>query len=246
MDSMKLQAELKKKANSCLTRTNQYYGQCSRCNYEICMRCGLPYHRQKNCKAQLDVAMKEYFQNMGIREKVTNCPQCGLIVEKEEGGCNHMICSKCNYQFCWICGMKYTVDHFRPSNVFGCQGLQQRTPHNRCALICTTLIHLLFIPLTLLFYPVYVLLAAYNNPFYMPRQYRCLCFCRPCARSIDNCFFSCFIFLLFLPVVIAIGLVIGALNLALKIIPAIIFKLWKLLIMVCWWRCACCLDRHME
>ena len=51
MDSMQIQNELKKKANSCLTRTNQYYGQCARCNYEICMRCGLPYHRQKNCKS---------------------------------------------------------------------------------------------------------------------------------------------------------------------------------------------------
>lgn len=74
MDSIRIQNELKKKANSCLTRTNQYYGQCARCSYEICMRCGLPYHRQKNCKSQLDVAMKEYFQNLGIKDKVTNCP----------------------------------------------------------------------------------------------------------------------------------------------------------------------------
>lgn len=50
-DGTQLQNEIKKKANSCFTRTNQYYGQCQRCQYEICMRCGLPYHRQKNCKS---------------------------------------------------------------------------------------------------------------------------------------------------------------------------------------------------
>ena len=63
--------------------------------------------------------MKEYFKGLD-KGSVTNCPKCGLIIEKEEGGCNHMICSKCNYQFCWICGSKYNVDHFDASNVFGC------------------------------------------------------------------------------------------------------------------------------
>ena len=116
-------SNLKKKANSIFTRVNPYHGQCTRCNYEICMKCALPYHKQKNCKLELDNAMKEYFDGLENKTQVTNCPQCGLIVEKEDGGCNHMICSKCQYQFCWICGMKYTVNHFDRNNVFGCQGL---------------------------------------------------------------------------------------------------------------------------
>lgn len=188
--------------------------------------------------------MKEYFENLSVKNSVTNCPQCGLIVEKEEGGCNHMICAKCNYQFCWVCGMKYEVDHFDRSNVFGCQGLQQRTPHNRCGLICTTLVHLLVMPFTLLFYPVYVLVAAYRNPYNMPRQWRWLCCCNACAVRVDNCCCTCCIFMLGLPLVLVLGLALGCLNLALKIVPAILFKLWKLLVMICYWRCACCLDRH--
>jgi hypothetical protein len=37
--------QFKKKANSIFRRSNPYHGSCSRCSYEICMRCGLPYHR---------------------------------------------------------------------------------------------------------------------------------------------------------------------------------------------------------
>jgi len=59
------------------------------------MKCGLGYHLRKNCKAQLDEAMREFFEDEENKKTITNCPQCGLIVQKEEGGCNHMICSKC-------------------------------------------------------------------------------------------------------------------------------------------------------
>lgn len=83
------------------------------------MKCGLEYHQRKNCKVELDNAMREYFDGLA-NGSMTNCPNCGLIVEKEEGGCNHMICGKCKFQFCWICGRKYDVEHFDANNVFGC------------------------------------------------------------------------------------------------------------------------------
>ena len=85
-----------KKKNSFFTRTNPYYGNCKRCNYEICMQCGLDFHTDKNCKNQMDQAMKEYFKGVDPGS-ITNCPKCGMIVEKEVGGCNHITCSKCNY-----------------------------------------------------------------------------------------------------------------------------------------------------
>lgn len=30
------------------------------------------------------------------------CPNCGVLVQKN-GGCPHMMCSKCKYEFCWSC-----------------------------------------------------------------------------------------------------------------------------------------------
>lgn len=34
------------------------------------------------------------------------CPQCKALIEKI-GGCNHMECSKCKTQFCYLCGSRW-------------------------------------------------------------------------------------------------------------------------------------------
>ena len=34
------------------------------------------------------------------------CPNCGVMVQKN-GGCQKMVCAKCNFVFCWICMQNY-------------------------------------------------------------------------------------------------------------------------------------------
>ena len=51
------------------------------------------------------------------------CPKCGAIIEKNEG-CNHMSCTNCNYEFCWICMEKYADEHYSLYNFFGCPGMK--------------------------------------------------------------------------------------------------------------------------
>ncbi|XP_044581324.1 E3 ubiquitin-protein ligase ariadne-1-like [Cotesia glomerata] len=42
---------------------------------------------------------------IGINAK--ECPQCLAAIEKN-GGCNHMTCRNCKYEFCWICTKKWS------------------------------------------------------------------------------------------------------------------------------------------
>ncbi len=38
------------------------------------------------------------------------CPQCGILIYKT-GGCPHMKCLKCSYDFCWRCKHNYKQGH---------------------------------------------------------------------------------------------------------------------------------------
>jgi ariadne-1 len=45
-------------------------------------------------------------QTLWERENTRSCPRCKRRIEKN-GGCNHMQCNQCNYEFCWICGHEW-------------------------------------------------------------------------------------------------------------------------------------------
>ena len=142
--------------------------------------------------------------------------------------------------------MKYNVNHFDKSNVFGCQGLQESAPQSRCKMFTWTTIHTLMIPFTLLFYPVYVLFMVMRNPYNMPKEYRCLCFCNNLYDKINNSCISCCFAMFFAPFVLILGLIIGAISCAIFSIPAILLKIYKLLAMGVFWRCSWCLNRHKK
>jgi len=45
-------------------------------------------------------------------EKYTqDCPKCTAPIEKN-GGCNHMSCKGCSYQFCWVCLGDWAGSHY--------------------------------------------------------------------------------------------------------------------------------------
>jgi len=41
-----------------------------------------------------------------IRNKSKKCPSCRVNIEKN-GGCDHMTCIKCQFEFCWVCSWDY-------------------------------------------------------------------------------------------------------------------------------------------
>ena len=60
--------------------------------------------------------MEEFTKNNFIKK----WPLCGIITEIIEG-CNHITCSKCNYQWCLLCNSIYKPEHFSEGK---CKGLQ--------------------------------------------------------------------------------------------------------------------------
>ena len=40
------------------------------------------------------------------------CPRCHTATEKN-GGCNHITCRHCNFEWCWLCSCKYQPGHYR-------------------------------------------------------------------------------------------------------------------------------------
>ena len=60
------------------------------------------------------------FEEWKTNTLVKRCPYCQYWTEKQDG-CNHMTCSECNFQWCWVCEQECVAGHYK----FGrCRDLQ--------------------------------------------------------------------------------------------------------------------------
>ena len=92
---------------------------CPLCTQEMCFLCRNAWHEGQTCEQAMNLEFKKYVE----RVEVKACPKCKSKIEKSEG-CNHMTCSRCHYQFCWLCLGKYGSRHYEWYNIFGCSGMQ--------------------------------------------------------------------------------------------------------------------------
>ena len=75
------------------------------CGAAICVRCGEEAHQPASCPVMAE--WDEKCQNESetanwILANTKRCPKCTTRIEKNQG-CNHMSCSQCKYEFCWMC-----------------------------------------------------------------------------------------------------------------------------------------------
>jgi hypothetical protein len=91
-------------------------------NHTFCFECLKKPHGKLPCNENLDKSMEEYAKNNFVKK----CPKCSIITEKNNG-CNQIICTKCRYQWCWLCNEEYNVEHFRQGK---CKGFQFYRPKN--------------------------------------------------------------------------------------------------------------------
>ncbi|XP_055349032.1 E3 ubiquitin-protein ligase ARIH2-like [Paramacrobiotus metropolitanus] len=78
---------------------------CPHCRATFCFACGSEYHLPCDCRTirQWWKKAMEDSETMSYMSSFTkDCPQCDSSIEKS-GGCNHMICRMCAYEFCWVC-----------------------------------------------------------------------------------------------------------------------------------------------
>lgn len=48
-----------------------------------------------------------------IKEEIKRCPKCqALIVKMDDGSCNHITCSVCGCEFCWLCMKEISDLHY--------------------------------------------------------------------------------------------------------------------------------------
>ena len=92
-------------------------------NHSFCFLCLKQPHGKLPCEQNLDSSLLEFAKNNFIKF----CPNCHILTEKTSG-CNHITCSKCNYQWCWLCNEKYIdSNHYKNGK---CKGLQLFRPDN--------------------------------------------------------------------------------------------------------------------
>ena len=95
---------------------NTNYVCCIQNKHKFCFNCLKDWHGNKKCDDSIDKS----FEKWRASNKVKRCPKCKFFIEKNFG-CNHITCSSCGYQFCWLCLGEYSSGHYE----FGrCSGLQ--------------------------------------------------------------------------------------------------------------------------
>jgi len=75
------------------------------CGFRFCFSCHNEAHSPATCE-QVKLWNKKCTDDsetghwLGANTK--DCPRCSISVEKN-GGCNHMTCGQCKYEWCWLC-----------------------------------------------------------------------------------------------------------------------------------------------
>eukprot|EP01026_Neomeris_dumetosa_P033613 TRINITY_DN2688_c0_g1_i11.p1 TRINITY_DN2688_c0_g1~~TRINITY_DN2688_c0_g1_i11.p1 ORF type:complete len:547 (-),score=56.25 TRINITY_DN2688_c0_g1_i11:386-1894(-) len=78
--------------------------QCT-CGETFCFQCKGEAHQPAKCKTVEEWLRKAGAESENLNYILANtkpCPKCKRAIEKNQG-CNHMTCTQCKHQFCWLC-----------------------------------------------------------------------------------------------------------------------------------------------
>jgi|WetSurMetagenome_2_1015567.scaffolds.fasta_scaffold194593_1 hypothetical protein len=89
---------------------------CMMCSQKFCPTCQEEFHTGFTCEQRqqwkIDNDQNYAKTQEWITKSTQNCPKCNVIIEKQ-GGCAHMKCRHCSFEFCWLCKEEYWNGHIR-------------------------------------------------------------------------------------------------------------------------------------
>ncbi|OAL44430.1 hypothetical protein IQ07DRAFT_476181, partial [Pyrenochaeta sp. DS3sAY3a] len=92
--------------------TNGHLFQCADCGFRQCTVHNVGFHNGETCE-QYDTRTKAQSTALVgdqtyVKSRSIPCPKCKVPIVKA-GGCDHMTCSRCRTEFCYICSTLYSV-----------------------------------------------------------------------------------------------------------------------------------------
>ena len=111
-----------KNCDKYLTKGKNKYVKCEN-GHKYCFKCLRPWHGEDSCEKSLE---KDFLNWKKKNKNLKRCPKCKIYIEKNEG-CNHMTCSNCKFQWCWLCEGEYNYGHYDQGK---CKGFQFSRANN--------------------------------------------------------------------------------------------------------------------
>ncbi|CAF1359003.1 unnamed protein product [Adineta ricciae] len=101
---------------------------CDECQFNWCFYCHAPWHERMSCKEYREgekLLRAWASQTNNNQQNAQQCPRCKVFISRN-GGCPHMVCSKCHCDFCYNCGkrrfgLKFLGSHESRLSPFGCK-----------------------------------------------------------------------------------------------------------------------------
>lgn len=76
------------------------------CNFSFCFNCKEKWHDDMSCKQYQEWKKDNKSGDARFVEwaaiNTRPCAKCQVAIQKN-GGCNHMVCLNCRFEFCWLC-----------------------------------------------------------------------------------------------------------------------------------------------
>lgn len=99
--------------------------------HSFCYKCGMEDHSPISCELLEQWLAKCEAESGNAQWIITNtrkCPKCKTRIQKNHG-CNHIICTKCKYEFCWVCMGNWKDHGIRTGGFYKCNRYKEKRQH---------------------------------------------------------------------------------------------------------------------